>query len=309
MINYSLFKKFKDDLPKKPYYSKNKDTGLKIAPKDIALKNPYIQFNSPFIKNCMVFDIDKEDSATYFIDLGLTPNFMITNKENGHSHYYYMLKQGVYFSKNSKKNIQVWFDNIYKSLCQKLNADISFNGLIAKNPFYDCDKWQTLNLTNHLYSLDELSKMCDFDYLEKTDPKKFVELGRNCGLFDCLRFFAYKEIRKVRFDYKAFWNSCEYFIKQANKNFSNPLSLNEISHILKSVCKWVYNHFSSNGFSNYQKQANRKSQKVRKEKASIKINECQSLFTSGLKAKEISNKLNYPLSSVYRFLAAANKPI
>jgi len=309
MINYSLFKKFKDDLPKKPYYSKQKNTGLKIATKDIALKNPYIQFNSPFIKNCMVFDIDTSDSSTYFIDLGLTPNFMITNKENGHSHYYYLLEKGVYFSKNSNKKIQLWYENIYKSLSQKLNADLSFRGLIAKNPFYECDKWRTLTLTKHLYSLDELSKHCDFDYLEKTNPNKFLNLGRNCSLFDCLRFFAYKEIRKTYFNYKEFWNSCERFINAANKNFSNPLSFNEIKHILKSVCKWVYNHFSFTGFSNYQRQANKKSQTVRKAKAIEKIKACKSLFSVGFSAKEISIKLNYPLSSVYRFLAAANTPI
>lgn len=306
MIDYALYKTFKNCLPKKPYYSKNKNTGLMIAPKDIAIKNPYIQFNSPFIKNCMVFDIDKSDSSTIFIDVGLTPNFMIVNKKNGHSHYYYLLKNGVYFSKNSRKDIQVWYENIYKSLCQRLDADVSFCGLIAKNPFYECDNWKTLTLTEHLYTLDELSKHCDFDLLEKTNPNKFSDLGRNCSLFDCLRFFAYKEIRKTSFNYKAFWDSCERFIKAANKNFKNPLSFNEIKHILKSVCKWVYNRFSAIGFSNYQRQANRKSQLVRKEKAARKIKECRSLFYAGVSAREISNRLNYPLSSVYRFLSAAN---
>lgn len=302
MINYSLFKKFKSDLPEKPYYAKGKDKGLKIASKEIAIKNPYIQFNSPFIKNFMVFDIDKSDSSTCFLDTGLVPNYMITNLENGHSHYYYLLDKGVYFTKNSKKSIQRWYENIYKSLCQKLDADNSFVGLIAKNPFYSCDKWKTIELTNHLYTLDELSKHCDFDYLEKTNPNKFFELGRNCSLFDCLRFFAYKEIRKLQFNYEAFYNSCKNFIKQANKNFTNPLSLNEIEHILKSVCKWVYNHFSATGFIQCQKQANKRSQQVRKEKALLKIKECKNLSNAGMSAKQISNNLNYPLSSVYRFL-------
>lgn len=302
MINYSLFKKFKSDLPEKPYYAKGKDKGLKIASKEVALKNPYIQFNSPFVKNFMVFDIDKQDSSTVFLDTGLIPNFMITNKENGHSHYYYLLEKGVYFTKNSKKTIQNWYNNIYKSLCYKLDADISFSGLIAKNPFYKCDGWQTVELTSHLYTLDELSGFCDFEYLEKTNPNKFFELGRNCSLFDCLRFFAYKEIRKLKYDYQSFWNSCKQFIQRANKHFSNPLSQNEIKHILKSVCNWVYKHFSEKGFLMHQKKANKRSQQARKEKALLKINECKKLSANGLSARQISCSLQYPLSSVYRYI-------
>ncbi|ODN41527.1 replication initiation protein [Piscirickettsia litoralis] len=187
---------FKSSLPKKPYCSYKLSEGLSIWPAELALKTNYIQPNSPMSIHWMVIDIDRPESALLYEKLNLpTPNIIVINKTNGHSHYYYKVDE-VYTSKNASIKAQRYYEAVKKAYVKALDADPAYTGLIAKNPV--SDQWLTLYLTAHEYQLGELASHVKLESLFIPKSRKIRdEDGRNVQLFDTLRFWAYANKKKL----------------------------------------------------------------------------------------------------------------
>ena len=66
--------------------------------------------------------------------------------------------------------------------------------------------------------------------------------GRNCAVFDCLRFWAYDAVRQYRGSEFKKWHTAVFNKALGFNDFAIPLSVNEIGHIAKSVAKWVWKH-------------------------------------------------------------------
>lgn len=70
---------------------------------------------------------------------------------------------------------------------------------------------------------------------------EFLTTPYDCTLFDLLRHWAYTNFVHYKTQ-DDFFNACYQQVIGFNR-FDNPLSLNEIKAIAKSVAKWVWNHF------------------------------------------------------------------
>ena len=82
---------------------------------------------------------------------------------------------------------------IESAMIERLKADRGFAGLLTKNPLHP--HWQNEFWTEYEYTLDELAEYLDL----KGHPLRGSEvsgLGRNCELFDTVRQWSYKAIRK-----------------------------------------------------------------------------------------------------------------
>ena len=74
-------------LPHKPYCSNGLEYGVKIRSLRHALSMPYIQVNPPHLCCWMLFDIDREQGGSAWIDAGLPmPYWTAQNVVNGHAH-------------------------------------------------------------------------------------------------------------------------------------------------------------------------------------------------------------------------------
>lgn len=260
-------------LPNKPYCSMGNGYATVIRSKESALAYPQIQVNSPFSWKVFVFDVDHHNAKFSWEDSGLpTPNFIVENPVNGHCHLYYVLKTGIATHNTARMNPIRYAKAIYYAMNKKLNGDFAFTGLLSHNPLHE--QWHTMFLHTNTYSLDELAADLDLptaDELEKR--KKYQELleygqllGRNCSVFDQLRFWAYAAIRKNRHLSYEKWHQ-EVLSKATSLNiFTTPLAFNEIKHIAKSVAKWVFKNDAEceKRFLERQSQKGKKSAMIRR---------------------------------------------
>ena len=241
----SLQQDFKNKLAHKPYCSDDLGYGLQIRDKQIALLRKYIQANSPHKLYWIVFDIDYPCvlETTFKEKILPTPNLVVVNPENSHSHLLYGLKEGVYLTDNANLAPLRYAKAIEYSLRQELMADSGYSGLIIKNP--QNTSWNTLELNEELWSLGELG---EYLTLPKTMPKRenLIGLGRNCTLFELGRKYAYSEVLKQKImgnTKDGFYQVVLHFIEQHNQDFPNPLMFNEYKGIAKSISNWTWKHY------------------------------------------------------------------
>lgn len=77
-------------------------------------------------------------------------------------------------------------------------------------------------------------------------------LGRNCDLFDRLRYFAYRKVLKFKKSggLAEAWRARLFSVASGmNGDFARPLSDLEVRGIAKSVAKWTWLHFTQAAFS------------------------------------------------------------
>ena len=187
---------FSSTLPKKPYYTDDLTNGLNIAKAEIARKAKYIQHNGPTHMLWLAFDIDRQGASIDWSDRGApAPNITVKNPENGHAHALYGLATAVRTAPDGRIAPLRYAAAVENALCELLEADRGYSGLIVKNPLNK--HWQVAEWHTEPYELGELA-----DYLDLKTPaqkKKVVAdygLGRNCTLFEELRNWSYRAIRQ-----------------------------------------------------------------------------------------------------------------
>ena len=230
-------------LPEKPYCTDNLAQGIYPRLQRIAITKRYIQLNPPQQQHWLVFDIDRPHSAFAWEDANLPPPFaVVVNETNTHCHIVYALAAPVCTSDLAHEKPLRYLAAIQQAYTEKLQADVNYSGLIAKNPFSQ-NHWHVIPCAIHAkYTLDELA-----EWVSLTNrPKRFlrvseaVALGRNCALFDKLRVWAYVAVREFRGGKVTHWRKAVAAQAQSFNDFTCPLSVNEVSAIAKSVAKWVW---------------------------------------------------------------------
>ena len=71
-------------------------------------------------------------------------------------------------------------------------------------------------------------------------------------LFEELRHFAYREVRAIQSaggDGAAFKARLEAVAQSINLQFEMPLRYSEVRSVVKSAAKWIWRHFSPQGFA------------------------------------------------------------
>ena len=230
---------FYQNLPHKPYCTDALGAGLIIRQKKTAIKMPYIQHNPPSFISSLVFDVDTSDAYFSWFDANLpTPSWISKNRQNNHAHIGYMLATPVCTTHNAKHKIIEYTAKIQQAYSLALGADQGYSGLITKNP---CNsQWE-----NHIFDVQpyDLGYLADFVELQelKTDLKEVSGLGRNCMMFDTVRFWAYEAIRVFISGAPDDWYGDVLKVAiNANDAFIQPLPYSEVKATAKSIARLVW---------------------------------------------------------------------
>ena len=243
MLNKTQFSAdFYRNLPYKPYCSDDLGHGVIIRPKKTAIQKPYIQHNPPCLITSLVFDIDRSDAYFAWSDANLPqPTWIAKNPKNCHAHIGYMLATPVCTTHRARQNVIEYLAKIEQAYGLALGADRGYSGLITKNPCHRT--WE-----NHIFDVEpyKLNYLADFVELTelKTDLKEVSGLGRNCMMFDNVRFWAYEAIRAfISGSYDVWHREVLNVAINANGAFLEPLPYSEVKATAKSVSRWVWrNH-------------------------------------------------------------------
>lgn len=246
-----------EKLPAKPYCSDKLESGLRIRPRATALKKRYIQLNPPHQKVFLTFDLDYNTWAYVADDVNLPqPIWCVGNAKNGHAHLIYALMCPVYTTSAAHLKPLQWLAAIESAMRRKLGADPMYSGLISKNPW--SSEWVVYQTGNLLYTLDYLSTWVDLSIKALKKPRKeVIGLGRNCAVFENVRVWAYREIRKHWGShdehYRNWVNAVKYRCDEENAKFSEPLDRRELWGIAKSISRWVWKNMTPASFSEWQR--------------------------------------------------------
>ena len=309
MINKHQFKAdFYEKLPKKPYCSDDLGHGVIIRPKSTAIQKQYIQHNPPCLITSLVFDIDRSDAYFAWFDAGLPPpTWIAKNRQNNHAHVGYMLATPVCTTHRARQNVIEYLAKIEQAYSLALGADRGYTGLITKNPCHGA--WE-----NHIFGVEpyELNYLADFVELQelKTDLKEVSGLGRNCMMFDTVRFWAYKAIRVfISGSYDGWHREVLNVAVNANGAFLEPLPYSEVKATAKSVSCWVWrNHGKAYAkFIERQAMKGRKGDsshggKARSAQYSDMRQEALKLHIMGKSIKEIAEYLKVHRNSVSKWI-------
>ncbi|MFW1637156.1 replication initiation protein [Acinetobacter oleivorans] len=315
MLNKTQFSAdFYENLPYKPYCSDDLGHGIIIRPKRTAIQKQYIQHNPPCLITSLVFDIDRSDAYFAWSDANLpTPTWIAKNPKNCHAHIGYMLAMPVCTTHRARQNVIEYLAKIEQAYSLALGADRGYSGLITKNPCHTA--WE-----NHIFDVDpyELNYLADFVELQelKTDLKEVSGLGRNCMMFDNVRFWAYEAIRAfISGSYDVWHREVLNVAINANGAFIQPLPYSEVKATAKSIARWVWRNTNSAEFQSrfsvmqttranigVQKANPSKGGKARSQQYSDIRQEALKLHIMGKSIKEITEILNVHRNSVSKWI-------
>lgn len=302
--------------PRKPYCTDELDAGIYPRSFAHAIRKKYIQPNPPHLRIWSIHDLDYANAAFAWEDRGLpAPNWTAVNKDNGHAHLAYGLLVPVLVdSPNMRQKPLRYLCAVEHAFMHALNADKGYCGLLTKNPAHSF--WHVLRGPTDFYDLAYLSEFVD---LPKFIPKRGknpeeIGLGRNVTLFDELRKYAYKNIRKYKGHGIAGWNAWISHLNlkalERNGDFPYPLDGREVWHIAKSVAKWTFHNFdieaSDKRFSERQAHLGRigatKSAEARSLASESKRATAQLMRTAGHSVVTIAANLDVHRDTVYSWL-------
>lgn len=298
---------FIESLPYKPYCTDSLAYGLQIRSANVALTKRLIQHNKPLSVSWLVFDLDLPSFWSLMeSELLPTPNLVSFNPENHHCHIYYSLKTPVCRSNIARRKPLRYLAAIEYALREKWSADVGYTGFISKNPLHPY--WKTRQFRSEPWELGELA---DWLILPKTLPRRgqSVGLGRNCTLFDMLRYWAYDNVLKFRISssMKA-WSETVLKVADGFNSFPEPLPMGEVKATAKSVANWVWKNYtkrwSDEEFSQVQA-ARGKWGGIAKGKANAeKRVRAHELRAAGMTQQKIAETLQVSKRTIIRWLKA-----
>ena len=319
MLNKTQFSAdFFKKLPYKPFCSFGKGGKTLIRSKKHAIQYPLIQVNHVHTVQYLIFDIDAPDAYLHFFDENLpVPTWIAKNKKNGHCHVCYELKTPVCKTTHARLKPLRYLASIEYTYAKKLSADLRYTGLLTKNPV-DRD-WQVFLLNPAPFELDELADYVDLETKPKPteeEKKEVSGLGRNCMLFDTVRFWAYKAIREhLGSGFDSWYKKVLERSKIANGAFLEPLPYSEVKATAKSIAKWVWrNHHSAEFQAMFSEKQARKGRKgglasdsshggkARSAKYSDIRQEALKQYIQGVKKAEIVRRLKISKMTLDRWL-------
>lgn len=240
----SLFSVFRERLPKRPYCTNDLESGLVVRPAEQAAEYRYIQHNPPVYKSWLNFDIDRRGAIYAAEDADLpAPTLIVENPANHHAHLLYGVAIPVCISPAGRPEPIRYAGAVDVAFAEALGADRGYSGLICKNPLHP--GWIVHHGPELLYDLGELAEYVDLrPYRDKRKKLPSYGLGRNCTLFDRLRFWAYRNVDICRAGSYEEWMRLVERQAEHYNDFESPLPWPEIKATAKSVGKWTWHHYS-----------------------------------------------------------------
>ena len=150
---------FVERLPRRPYCTNDKSSGLLIRPQATALGYLHIQYNPPPHVSSLVFDLDKPDGYHAWKDAGLpAPHWISVNRTNGHAHIGYMLAAPVARTSAARQKPLRYLAAIEHVLAKRLGGRHGVFRADHQNPTHS--DWLTVWHQIEPYSLDYLAEFC-----------------------------------------------------------------------------------------------------------------------------------------------------
>lgn len=244
---------FTDGLAYRPYCTDDLLAGLLIRSKPQALKRRYIQPNQPTQKYALVFDCDYAAAAIDWQERpGVPmPNFTAENKQNGHAHLFYILREPVCTSDYARRKPLAYAAAVYSTLRDELDADPCYRTFISKNPLHD--HWRVMAWYPHAYDLGELARNLDLHDIRQIEkkPAEAVAFGRNHCLFNGLARWSYRGIRDYWDGTFDRWHSAVLDNAISLNVFPEPLPYSEVKASAKSVACWTWREFTPEGLAEW----------------------------------------------------------
>lgn len=251
-VSGTAYHRFLNEAPYLPRCSDNK-TAAVVRPRKYAIRYPYMQVNPKDRVSWLVFDLDHSNSLVWE-EVGLpAPNFVVSNRKNGHSHLYYAIVP-VCTSENARSKPIQYMKAVYAAMAIRLKADLAYSGPVAKTPGHPW--WATWEIHGSEYELGELADYVD---LESTPPWRAsldleeVAHSRHELLFEELRHFAYSIVNNEREEgtYQSFHQRLESFARTKNhftsKGFTSNLTWSQVKATVKSVARWTWGKYTGSG--------------------------------------------------------------
>jgi hypothetical protein len=237
-----------DRWPRRPYCTDDFEQGVHIRSLKQALTKCYLQANPPHLRVWSIYDIDRPGGGLAWEDANLPPpSWATVNKANGHAHLVYGLSAPVLTASMEARQAPLRYLNAVESAFRaKLGGDDGYSGLITKNPKHPL--WWTIQGPELAYELGDLAEFVDLERFKAKPGVKVAEvgLGRNVTVFDFVRVWAYKQVRKFHGQPGGFvhWQKAVYDRCLArNADFGTPMDSREAYHIARSVAKWTWSKF------------------------------------------------------------------
>lgn len=244
---------------KSPLCTNDFDEGVFRRHLPKALRYDYLNPNPPNLTIWLKQDLDFAGGAHAHVDANIIPPYYSTiNRLNGHCHSSWGLSVPVLTGSPDARQAPLRFACAIQSrMCEMLGADRSYGNGLTKNPF--SPRWLLAMGYQKFHTLDELAEY--LPGLEKHIPKRgnpdHYGLGRNVALFDTLRVWSYRAVKKHWGGGLNAWNE---WISTANaralvynSDFPTPLGVKEVWHVSRSVAKWTWQHFTPADFSEIQR--------------------------------------------------------
>jgi DNA-directed RNA polymerase specialized sigma24 family protein len=303
----------KQHSPVKPYCSDGLDYGLRIRSRDAALKMLYLQLNPLSFCHALVFDVDREGAAYAAQDAGLPePSVVIITPHNRYAHLWYLLYAPVATGNAAHQKPLDYLAAIQRTMGRILGADMSYSGLITKNPLRT-DAWlslYSLSAPVRLYTMQQMHEDIGLLDPKRKKPDEVFGFGRNCMLFDKLRKWAYTAIRRhrgsLRRDSRVLWDAeCLDKAVSLNAEFLNPLSFAEVRSIAKSTAKFCWRHDpeAESAFLARQSYKGKESGKVRQAQNEDKRVSARLMRIQGLTHQQIADELGVTDRTIRNWLS------
>lgn len=310
-------------MPRRPYCANafGAGQGLCIRAQKEALTYRNIQLNPPFMITFLTFDFDYDAGIDYRVNAPLVvidndlclPFWYVINPKNGHSHIIYVLKTPVLTTSAAHTKPLRYLEDIRYAMTEKMRADPAYNGLTSKNPF--CPYWKVYVCSPRPVSLMDLALRVGLEgsvedrrrygYLPANAHSRAREdvsgLGRNCAIFERVRFWSYRAIREYwGKGYTEWVSAVKYRCRQENAEFPTPLCDVELKQIAKSIARWTWKRITPEGFSEKQRNTiKRRWAKASKREVGI------ALLNDGCAPEEIAIELEVTDRTVRNWARAA----
>lgn len=306
-----------DRWPRKPYCTDDLENGIYPRSLASAIKKKYIQANPPHLRIWSIYDLDYAGAGMAWEDVNLPPpSWATVNRENGHAHLVYGIRAPVLVdSPDMRQRPMRYLCALEHAFRESLKADKGYSGLITKNPVHPL--WKLLKGPQQYYDLSDLAEYVDLPkFLPKAGVKlEEIGLGRNVTMFEFLRHWAYRNVRKYRSEgglqgWNQWMSVCNIRALERNGDFKHQLDGREVWHIAKSVAKWTFRAFdidtSDKRFSELQAYRGSKGGKVSGEVRLLasedKRASARLMHAAGASASTIASELNIHRDTVYAWL-------
>lgn len=218
-------------------------------PREQALGYRMVEANPRPLVSLVVVDLDDATagaSATWG-HAGMMPTIITVNPENQHAHAVWALRHPVPTTEYARRKPLALLHAVTEGLRRSCGGDPGYSGPLMKNPL--SPSWQAEVIQREPHYLHGLAEALEASgdmpprSWRRTKGAKTTGLGRNCSLFDTTRFGAYRYVRALP-DRSS--ESSELLRRhilatalQANQAFPEPLSIEEVGWIAKSIHKWI----------------------------------------------------------------------